>query len=100
MRRAIARGLAAMAAWSVFVLGLLMFYPGRIPFVPCSRPVGTPESRAACQPIIDAANEQVWMFQTLPLLVTIAAGYLVIIVLEARRYRRGGRAKPELGGNG
>ena len=79
---------ALVGLWSLFVLGLVLFAPWRLPVVPCARLVGTPESRAACEPILAAANQQVWLFETLPLLVAIAAGYVVIAALEVRRARR------------
>ena len=76
-----------MAGWTVVALTLLAFFPFKRAEVPCARLVGTPETRPACQLVLDAANEQAFLFQTLPMLVAIAAGYLVVVVIEVRRYR-------------
>jgi len=86
-RAFLARVGGAAALWTLFVLGLLLLYPWRLPMVPCARLVGTPETRAACEPLIAAATEQVFAFQQLPFLAVIASGYFVIVLLEVRRRR-------------
>jgi len=75
-------------------VGVVLFYPLRFPVVPCARPVGTPEIRAACEPVLAAANAQVFWFQTLPLLAFCCLGYAAIAVLEVRRRRKSGECRP------
>ena len=82
----------AVALWTLSLAGVLLLYPFRHPEVPCAGLVGTAEMRAACEPVLAAANAQVFMFQTLPLLAFGALGYAVIALLEMRRRRRSGRA--------
>jgi hypothetical protein len=85
------RVVGALAIWTAFVIGVLLLFPWSSLSVGCARLVGTPESRAACQPILDYANQQVFLFQRLPFAVMVATGYVAIVVLEARRRRDGAR---------
>ncbi len=83
------RVVGALVMWTAFAIGVLLLFPWSFPSVPCARLVGTPEMRAACQPILDHANQQMFLFQRLPFAVLVASGYVTIAVLERRRWRHG-----------
>jgi len=75
----------ALALWTAFVLVLLLFDPGFIPPLPCGRLVGP---NAECEAAQALANEAAWWLHTLPLIASIAAGYIAIILVATRGRRR------------
>lgn len=83
----------ALSAWTTFVSGLLVLYPARLPLVPCARLAGIgmdPVLAAQCQAVLNAANDQIFRFRTLPMIAGVAAGYVAIVAVAvlARRSRR------------
>jgi hypothetical protein len=82
---------AALAGWSIVVLGLLVFEPGFAQAPSCMRLVGR---SAECEALAEAWNRALWWQNTLPLIVVIAAGYLAILLvaLAGRRRRATRRA--------
>jgi hypothetical protein len=80
--------LAAIVAWTLFALALLVFDPAFVQPPTCMRLVGR---SAECQAIADAWNQTAWTQHTLPLLLAIAAGYVGILVVAIRGQRRRAR---------
>ncbi len=83
---------AAIVAWSVLVLGLLVFDPGFVQGPSCMRLVGR---SAECEAQARAWNGALWWQHTVPLFAVIAAGYVAIAIVGLMGSRRR-RTKHEL----
>ena len=74
--------LAAAILWSAVAVGLLLFNPGQPSvLLACMRMVGR---SAACEAGQQTVNDASWWLHTLPLMATIAAGYIAVVILKLR----------------
>ena len=80
----------ATVAWTLLVLGLVLFYPNDYHRVPCMGLVGRSAACEADQATVNAAYQT---YQTTPALVAIAAGYLGIAAVRIRASR--GSKRPQ-----
>jgi hypothetical protein len=71
--------------WSGIVAAVLLYVPGNIQSEGCWRTVGGGAS-PKCLAELAALNDQIWWTRTLPMLLFLASGYLVIAVVALRRW--------------
>jgi hypothetical protein len=84
---------AAIGLWTLISLGLLLLDPGAVStLLSCMRLVGRSSDCEAAQA---AANEVVWWWHTLPMLLAVAAGYAGIIGVRLLWNRRRTGDEPE-----
>jgi hypothetical protein len=80
------RGLLAwLAIWSGLVVAIVFLWPGQVQTPGCASSV-TPSMD--CLDQMHAMNDRTWWTNTVPLLLLIASGYVVIasLALRARRH--------------
>lgn len=73
------------ALWTAFVVAFLLLVPSGVNSVGCWRLVGAPPE---CLSQLAAANDHLWWTRTLPMLVFLSSGYLVIGAAIARSWYR------------
>ena len=76
--------MVAAVAWTVLIAGFVIFYPSDHVTLPCMRLVGRTLACERDQATINAAFQT---YQTLPVLVAMAAGYVAIaaVLIKASR---------------
>jgi heme/copper-type cytochrome/quinol oxidase subunit 2 len=79
------RLLGSLAIWSAVVVAIVLLWPGQVQTPGCASSV-TPT--ADCLTQVKAMDDGIWWMSTVPLLVVIAAGYLVIVGLAWRSRRQ------------
>jgi hypothetical protein len=77
--------LIAVLRWSAVALTWILVSPGNSSALGCMHQVGR---SVACEAQQNAINQVWWDYQTLPTLLTIAAGYVAIVVVRLARLRR------------
>jgi hypothetical protein len=82
------RLLAWLAIWSAVVVAIVLLWPGQVQTPGCASSV-TPSIDCLTQ--MKAMNDGMWWTNTVPLLLIIAAGYLVILIVAWRSRRQPGR---------
>ena len=77
--------LVSLAIWSVVVLAIVLVWPGQSQTPGCASAV---TASADCLIQVKAMNDRIWWTSTLPILVVVASGYLVIaaLALGGRRH--------------
>lgn len=77
---------AALVLWSAVVLIWILVFPNNnTGFLGCMHLVGR---SVACETQQDAINQVLLNYQTLPSVITIAAGYVGIVILRLAGFRR------------
>jgi hypothetical protein len=72
--------------WSGIVAAVVLYVPTNLPSNGCWRLVGAPPE---CLAAVAALNDRVWWTRTLPMLVFLSSGYLIIAAVAwCRRFRR------------
>jgi hypothetical protein len=79
------RLLGSLAIWSAVVVAIALLGPGQVQTPGCASSV-TPS--ADCLTQLKAMNDGIWWTNTVPLLLVIAAGYLVILIVAWRSRRQ------------
>jgi hypothetical protein len=79
------RSVAWALAWTAFVVAFILLVPGDVNSVGCWRLVGAPPE---CLAQLAALNDHQWWTRTLPMLVFLSSGYLVIGAAMARSWIR------------
>lgn len=74
------------AAWTAVALAVLLFWPSGVETPGCAQIV-TPS--AACLAQLADMNDRAWWTRTVPLLLFLASGYVVLAVLTLRRRQKG-----------
>ena len=74
----------AVVAWTVLVLGFVLFFPNDHLTMPCMHLVGRSAACEADQATVNAAYQT---YQTIPVLLAIAAGYVAIVAMGIRGSR-------------
>ena len=74
----------AAVVWTVLALGFLLFFPSGHMTVPCMHLVGRSSACEADQATVNAAYQT---YQTIPVLLAIAAGYVAIVAMGIRGSR-------------
>lgn len=74
--------------WTVFVIAFVLFVPSGVNSTGCWVLVDAPP---ACLAQLQALNDQHWWTRTLPMLLFLSSGYVVIGVAMARMWLRSRR---------
>ena len=74
----------AAVVWTGLVLGFVLFFPSVSLTLPCMHLVGRSAACEADQATVNAAYQT---YQTIPVLLAIAAGYVAIVAMGIRGSR-------------
>ena len=79
------RLLVLLASWSAVVVVILLFWPSAAQTPGCMSKI---DPLTGCVDLLAAMNDRVRWYQTVPLLVVMGSGYVLILGLALRSWRR------------